>query len=132
MDATGRIAIWIREAHHASHLQLVSQLGRNSAFAKLCVLYHQFVLQALEQGALMAAGLPTTTSKQANESQSAVASGGAATGTVVGGAGGSTVSRWVWPPLSSEELAVQAAREGGMVAVDDEMDVGEVLRLADE
>ncbi|GLC45837.1 hypothetical protein PLESTM_001785300 [Pleodorina starrii] len=92
------------------------------------------IAQAIEQGALTGTGPIGMSGKLGTDSQGtgvAAGAGGAALGPsgTTGGGGG---SRWVWPPLSAAELAAQAAREGGMVDVDDAMDVGELLRQADE
>jgi hypothetical protein len=93
-------------------------------------------LQALEQGALTGAGPASTSGRVGNDSLNAAAGAAGPSGAVPGaggaGGGGAGGSRWVWAPLSAEELAAQAARDSGMVDVDDHLDVGELLRQADE
>ncbi|GIL73431.1 hypothetical protein Vretifemale_3550 [Volvox reticuliferus] len=87
------------------------------------------IAQALEQGVLTGTGPAGSVGKPGIDSQGCA---GGASGSGAAGAGGGGGSRWVWPPLSASELAAQAAREGGMVAVDDQLDVGELLRQAEE
>ncbi|KXZ53428.1 hypothetical protein GPECTOR_7g1326 [Gonium pectorale] len=95
--------------------------------------------QALEQGAaagMGAAGASAAGIKPGTDLQAGGAGAAACgvTGGASAGAGGTAEagSRWVWPPLSAEELAAQAARDADMVAVNDTMDVEALLQQADE
>ncbi|GFR49551.1 hypothetical protein Agub_g11596, partial [Astrephomene gubernaculifera] len=94
--------------------------------------------QAMEQS-VAAGGAGGSTAKPSDSQGAAGASGSAAAAVGAGGGGsgaaagvgGASGSRWVWPPLSAAEEAALAARESCMVAVDDSLDVGELLRQAD-